>query len=160
METLRQYILSVCSAAILCGILSSLFQKNKLFTALIKMLTGMFLVVVLITPLKDIELPVYEDFFNGISLEASDIADSAYVTTNESIETLIKQKTQAYILDKVMLQGFDAEIQVELKDSAPPTPLNITIIGNIPPLTRQKLSEQLSVELDVAKENIQWKLSP
>lgn len=160
MEGIRQYLLSITVAALLCSIAVVFFQENTAFSAVIKLLTGLVLTIVILSPWMEIRLSDYEYFFEDITAAAMSVTNSGVQSANESLAVLIKEETEAYILDKAVSLELDVQIQVDLDDSSPPRPETVTIFGNASPLSRQTLSDQLVQNLDIAKENIIWKTNP
>ena len=69
---------------------------------------------------------------------------------------LIKQKTQAYILDKAHSFGCNPDVEVTLGDGPSPVPESVRITGEVPFSVRKDLEKLLEQELGISKENQQW----
>lgn len=157
MDNIRQYILSITGAAMICSICLAFFRKKSAYSSVIKMISGLFLTIVFIAPLVDFRFDKYVSFFESFSLEAEASAGIGSDYYEESFVALIKEKTEAYILDKAAQMGFSVQAEVTIGDGDPPLPTAVILEGNLPPLRRKMLTEQLSTDLNIAKENLVWK---
>lgn len=155
MDALRQYIVSVIAAAILCSIFTGLINKG-IVGDLIKLTCGVLLTVVLISPLADIK----HFTLHGVNMEWSrdtHIAVSAGEKYSaEALSTIIKQETEAYILNKAKDLDLALSADVVLSRDVPPVPVEVYLSGAAAPLARQKLTEALVAELGIAKEKLIW----
>lgn len=155
MAEIRQYALSVTAAAIFCGILSGLLSDGKR-KALLQLIFGVFLTIAVIKPFTKMD-------FSGIMefpASFSDIAETA-VADGENMAAkaageIIKEETEAYILDKAA--ELDAQIHAEiiLSEDNPPVPIAVKLYGEPAPYIRRQLQVLLQSELGISKENQQW----
>lgn len=156
MAELRQYVISVVTAAIICGLVLGLAPKGSV-QGILKILCGVFLTLMVIEPVTRMDL---RELVSGFVLSYSEEADAAAAFGEEIAEdsrrAYIKQETEAYILDKAAGLGLTPEVDVTLSIHDPPVPVAVTFRGEISFHTKQQLEQILTEELDISKENLQW----
>ena len=153
MEDLRQYILSVTAAAMLCGAALSLSPEGSA-KELLRLLGGMALAVCLLRPLVGgtfrIELPGVDP---GLGEQ---IAAEGEKEAQKALADIIKSETEASILDKAAALEASVEVEVTLDQGSPPLPQTVVIRGGVSPYARGRLESILSSELGITKEHQQW----
>ena len=55
MDSIRQYLLSITAAAVICAIINALSGKKGTTSAVVKLLSGLFLTLSVISPLLNLE---------------------------------------------------------------------------------------------------------
>lgn len=155
MESLRQYIISVVTAALLCGIVTGMVQEGKL-RELIKFVCSLFLAITILYPITGFNVDELTAFSIDFSNEATAAASSGKKRAQESTADIIKAECEAYILDKA--HELDAELIVEItvSDDDPPIPIAASISGNVSPYIRLQLEEIIQEDLGITKENQSW----
>lgn len=156
MNGIKQYILTIICAAVLCILIPSYFSGKSSYALVLKFLCSLFFTVILISPWKDFSIDDYDLFWESALEDAKQATDEGVTAFNQLQAAGITERTKAYILDKAKEFHLDLNVQVELDDSAPPTPENIIISGEAAPLQREKLRLALSGELGIPKERILW----
>ena len=156
MEALRQYVLSVSSVAILCGLVISMTPKGAI-QGIIKLVCGVFLAILVVQPVTQLNPERILSRFTG-QTEADGEAAAAFgeEIARDSMSVYIKEKSEAYILDKARSLGFDLEPDVTVGDGACPVPESVRITGSIPIKSRNQLAEEFEKELGISKENQIW----
>lgn len=156
MEDIRNYILSVICAAIICSVIHSLTGSKSAQSAIIRLLTGIFMSITLISPIINIKLSDYTDYIAEFRADADDAIaygqNSALVQRN----AIIKSQTEAYILDKAALLDAALDVEVTLNQDDPPIPCGVKITGAISPYSKVKLSQYIANDLGIAKEDQVW----
>lgn len=157
MDGIREYLISVTAAAVLCGILKSLIGEKGNSAALVRLICGIFLALTVIRPLKELNLRDFSLLPVGLLEEARATSGEGEEYTRQTKEALIKQQCEAYILDKA--QTLEASIQVEIQISVEgePIPVASIITGNLSPYARNQLSKTLKEELGIPQEDQKWK---
>lgn len=155
MELLRQYVISVTTAAILCGILMALLRKGA-SQALVKLLCGFFLAFTLLHPMKNLELGelpellrVEPDLSQDLTRQGSDYAGN-------TMAEIIKEKTRAYILEKAEELHLELEVSVTVGEGEVPVPECVYISGKASDFARTRMEAFLEKTLGIAKENQIW----
>ncbi len=155
MEAIKEYLLGVIAAAILCAIVSQLAGKESFLGAAMKLICGVFMLLALISPVMNVRIKP-ANIFSDISLQADRITSAAADSTQESIAEIIKEQTQAYILDKASSQGVTLSVDVKLTDGDIPVPIGVTLSGSVSPYAKKILSETIEKDLGIAAEAQVW----
>lgn len=156
MDALREYFISVCAAAIICGVIVSLIHIKSGTGELVKLVAGLFLALTVIRPLAQIDLAVMTDLKLDHSQWASEAAAVGENLAKESLQDIIKTRTEAYILDKAASLGLDIQVTVTLSDDQTPMPTAVHIHGSASPYAKSQLCDVLTNELGIAKEDQIW----
>ena len=150
------YILSVVASAVICSGLRALFGSKGSTAALLQTICGIYMALVLVVPLKDIDFSVYTDYFSGIMEEAEAAAEEGENSALQELSKRIKEETEAYILDKAVSLGADVSVEVSLSGSTPPTPNQITVKGAVSPYVKKVLSGYIEEQLGIPEEAQTW----
>lgn len=154
MEALRQYIFSVTAAAVICAVITHISTGAGKSSAIIKLLCGLFLTFAVIRPIADIQFEELSDYTLSISDDAQEAIHAGEDFASGALSAVIKQETEAYILDKASSLGADVGVDIVLDNDAIPKEVYLT--GDISPYAKQKLQQFLSQELGIAKEYQIW----
>ena len=156
MDGIRAYILSVVSAAVLCSVLICLVEKKGAMGSLIRLIAGIFLAFTMIRPVVEVKM-------NDLTLYTQEIISEGEAVTvlgknayRESVGTIIKQETEAYILDKARLLNADITVDVTLDDRTPPVPCGVTVTGKVSSNTKTQLQKIVESDLGIQKEYQIW----
>ena len=156
MASIREYIVSVVAAAVLCGAVRSLLPGKGTAAALIRLVSGIFLAFVVVQPAVNIDLGSFpalmEDYSDAGALAASQGEDLA----QEASAAIIKSQTEAYILDKAEALGLALDVEVTVSAGELPIPASVRISGAVPPYARAQLEAAIENDLGIPKEDQQW----
>ena len=154
---MKSYFLSVICAAFLCAIASGLGNQEGINKKLLKSVCGVFLSFMIVRPLPTAKIDLLS--FNDMEFAKDAAAFSRQGEQNlaEAMDAIIKQETQAYILDKA--RRLEATITVEVGTNEEQIPVSVVLSGNISPEGRRALSEIIESDLGIAKENQFWNVS-
>ena len=155
MGAVREYIIGIGAAAMICGILLSFSEKGSM-APLLKLICGLVLSFAILNPLLSIVRGDWENL--GITLpgEGEKATEEGKKQAQKSVQTLIKEETEAYILDKARDMDLTVRVSVRLSEEAMPTPDFVTVYGTVPPYQKAQLSRMLAEELGLGQENQQW----
>lgn len=156
MTAIREYLLSVTAAAVLCSIVNSLAARTGTASGAVKMLTGIVLALAVISPLMNISLDSVNTFADGVEAEADAVVASGENYAQEAMADIITTRVQAYILDKAKALGAQIEVTVQLDRSN--MPAGATISGSVSPYARKALSEIIAQDLGIPTEAQIWNL--
>lgn len=157
MDGIRQYLLSVTGAAIICSILMSILGKKGMYSSVIRMLCGLFMAVTMISPVMRIHLKNFEAYFGELNVEANSAVSWGIQTAEDASAEFIKDKTETYILDKASSMGLSIEAKVGLAEERDWTPCSVLIEGPVAPYAKSQLQTWLKEELGIPEENQIWK---
>lgn len=156
MDTLRQYILSVTAAAILCGVLRDLIPEKGAAGQLLKLISGIFLAFVAISPVKELEIPNLQAYMDVFSAQGEVFSDQGKDLSADAIAGIIKDRSEAYILDKAGVLAAEISVEVELTDDPIPAPAAVRFYGSVSPYARAALETMIETELGIPKEDQIW----
>ncbi len=155
MTSLRNYLISVVIAALICGILSGLAGKKSQQQGLIRLLCGIFLSLTVIKPLMNVQLEEITLYTQSVTMDAQGaVAYGEAIAANQKSE-IIKQRTEAYILDKATSLGASLDVSVSL-DEGGSIPQRVTLSGSIAPLAKKRLMQIIAQDLGIAEEDQTW----
>lgn len=153
---MRNYILSIVATAIFCTITNKLFEEKTAIGKTVRLLGGILLSVAIIAPVTKISFENIGNYFNDISLTAEYYAAQGEDSAKESMLRIIKDNSEAYILDKA--NGLGLEIAVEVEVGADDMiPNRVTISGTVSPYAKEVMGTYMEDTLGIPKENQQWK---
>ena len=155
MEGLRQYILSVVAAALVCSLVSCVMPQGKA-RQLLRLLCGAVLTTVVLGPLMGIDNISLSDFLEQWEVDAAYYTAQGEQMTQDALAESIKGQTEAYILDKAAELNASITAEVTVSEEEPPKPLSVVISGQVSPYNRKKLESILETDLGIAKENQVW----
>lgn len=154
MEGIREYLLSVTAAALICGIVSSLVGKNGSTSNLLKLLCGLFLCATVIKPAVDVKLDDIYSFTDQLSVSSELAVQAGEQMAAEEMKRFIKVKTETYILDKAKTLGAEVEVEIKLDDVVP---AGVTVTGDISPFAKSSLAASITQDLGISPEEQIWK---
>lgn len=156
MQWIKEYLISIIAAGIICGICVTLTQKNKACSAIIKMLGGIFLAVTLVAPIAKIQLEELTGYFAAISVDADALALEGSIAAQDETNAVIKHRLETYILDKADALGVQLDAVIELSDSDVPMPRSVKLSGAVSPYQKRLLSEMIADELGIPEGQQIW----
>lgn len=152
---MKAYILSIIISAVISGMVSSFLDYKKASGKIIHILTGIFMTITVLSPLKKITFYELTEYFDNISATASIYVNEGKLFKQENTAVIIKQSTEAYILDKAKNMGLDVSVEVELNEDNS-VPCGIIISGEAAPYERDVLCDYIYDTLGITRENQQW----
>ena len=155
MQQIREYILGIIAAAFVCGIVLCFAEKSR-EGPLLKLICGLVLTFSLVKPILNIRLGDWTSLGIDFQTEAWEAAEDGRQRGEDTLRKLIKQETEAYIMDKAKEMDLEIRVTVTLSDQALPSPVAASIEGVLPPYGKAKLSQILLKELGIPKENQKW----
>ena len=157
MDGIREYLISVTAAALLCGILKSLMGEKGSSAALIRLICGIFLALTVIRPLKELNLKDFSLLPTGLLEEARLTSGEGEEYTRQAKEDLIIPQCEAYILDKAQTLEANVRVEILISQEGEPVPTGSIITGNLSPYARNQLSKTLEEDLGIPQEDQKWK---
>ena len=157
MDGIREYLISVTAAALLCGILKSLMGEKGNSAALVRLICGIFLALTVIRPLKELNLKDFSLLPTGLLEEARLTSGEGEEYTRQAKEDLIIQQCEAYILDKAQTLEASIQVEIQISQEGEPIPAGSIITGNLSPYARNQLSKTLEEDLGIPQEDQKWK---
>ena len=121
------------------------------------MLCGMILTVAVIRPLSafsDLELDIIDPTILSVG---ESISAQGEKSAADAMASIIKERCEAYILDKANALGIHVTAEIALSDDAIPVPVSVTLSGAVPLNLRLRLEALIQEDMGITKENLQWK---
>lgn len=156
MDTIRDYLLAIVAAAIICGIVTKFLGEKGAQGALAKMICGLFLTFTLVRPIADFRIGDITDITDWYSGEADRAVSAGTSMTKNALRQSIKARAEAYILDKAEQMRAELTVQIELSEDDIPVPKSIQLTGNVSPYTKNRLQTIIKEDLGIDKEHQKW----
>ena len=156
MDGIREYLVGVAAAAILCGIANSLIGTKGTVGVTIKLLSGLLMLMVVIRPWTSVSLDGFFNWAEDISAEGADVVASGEMLAEEAYKDSIIQQTEAYILEEARALGCELTVEVVLSDGEIPVPSQVRLTGSVSPYAKGKLSTMLTDTLGIRREEQIW----
>lgn len=157
MPVLREYLLSMTAAAIICVVSQHIIDNKSAAGKIIKTISGLFLALTVISPILEINFSDLDMDIQDIQNESQAIIADEVENSQSTLESIITEQTKAYILDEAKKIDLNVEIQLVLSDTNPPVPVEISISGEASPYKKKQLNNIISENLGINGEKIIWK---
>lgn len=153
---IREYLLTVTAAAIVCSVAKHLAGDKSTAGKITKVISGVFLTVTIISPIKEFQITDFKSILDDYRITASDTAQSGADMAAAAMGDIIKEKTEAYILEEAKRMDIEISVEVKLCDSDPPEPDQVIITGIVSPYKKNVLSQYISDNLGISREKQKW----
>ena len=153
MDGLREYVVGVVSAALLCGIVTRL-TRNNASGEMIRMLCGVFMTIVVIQPIAGKQSHLWESALPDAAQQAEIVSKEGAEAAEDFRREFIKERTEAYILSRAESMGAVIQAEVTLDENC--VPFSVRIDGSISPAYRSRLTQIIASELGIPKEQQEW----
>lgn len=156
MDGLREYLIGVIAAALLCGITTSLTGTKGTVGTAIKLLSALLMLLAVVRPWADISFSGLFGWTDHITADGQSLVASGEAVAAQAYRTSIIQQTQAYILDEAKALNCDLAVEVILSDEEIPVPAQVRIWGDVSPYARQTLTNLMTERLGIKREEQLW----
>ncbi len=156
MQAIGTYLLSVTAAAMICGLVQKMLTGKGTASAVGKMLCGVFLAVTVLRPVAQLSFGAVEDFTAGLQDQAQAAVQDGKDQFHLSLAAIIKEKTEAYILDEAKKLDVSLQVQVTLSTDPVPVPLSAKLKGRVSPFAKGKLKTLIRDNLGIPEEKQIW----
>lgn len=153
MLAVKAGVLSLISAAVLCGILQTM-MPDGIGKNILRMLCGVFLLLTVLEPVTKIQIPDLEDYLSEFQSSAEAVSAMGEEMALTERQQLIKLGLEAYILDKAA--DMDPIPQVQIRVDLQGQPTHIRIQGDLTRDNRARLEQIIKDDLGIPKEDQQW----
>lgn len=156
MGTIREYLLSITAAAIICAVVRQMFGKDRPIGKLIKIISGLFMVVTVLSPLLEFRLDDWIGQTEDLVVQGDPYVEEGVSHAESAMSDIIKQQLEEYILDEAERLCVKIRAEVTLRDDGTFTPEGVVLKGEISPYSKQALSEYIVQTLGITEENQKW----
>ena len=153
---MNDYILSIIIAAIICAATSTLLPPKTSAGQITKMLSGILLIVTIISPITNLSFRHLKDYIQDLSVYANNFVEEGQSASQEEIDAIIKTECEAYILNKADQMGLQIAVEVVLDENNHSIPSGITVTGTVSPYAKEVLSVYIEDALGIKKEQQKW----
>lgn len=155
MSAIGRYVLTLVCASLICAIVLTLGAPSGAGYRLRKMICGIFLAFIAISPLKEVDFRDFSQEFREYSQEAESASSLGQNQAEAAILDIIKSRCGSYILDKAAELGISLRVEVEV-DPKTFLPTAAAMEGEFTPYQKQVLSGDIARELGIEKEAQSW----
>ncbi len=156
MEGIRKYIISVVAAAVICAVVKMLTDQKSTSGAVVKLIAGLLLTVTVMVPVTKIQFTDISKYIEDFTLSADAAVDAGTAYAAENTAAIIKERTEAYILDKAQVLGADIDVEVTLSEESVQRPCSVAVTGNVSPYVKRKLMNIITQDLGISEEYQVW----
>lgn len=155
MPAVREYVLRVVCAALICGAAESLLTDSAIKKH-VKLLCGLFLTYAMLSPLVGLELPSLPTL-NIYTYEGNIAVSVGQDYAQKAQAEYISEECEAYILDKAEQLQLRLRVEVTVAEKEEVLqPDRVTLEGEYSPEAKEELTEYIEQELGIPKERQQW----
>lgn len=155
-EGIRQWLFGLCAAALLCALVCPLAPEGhmrKLCTGL----AGLFLAIAALRAPMDLDETDLAQALSRARLAYEQAQTGVEVQNRQALCEIIKDKTQAYILDKATELGCAVDVAVTVEaQAAYPYPVAVSITGRFSAQAQAALAAYIEENLAIGKERQTW----
>ena len=156
MANLRQYIIAVTAAAMICGIVKSFSDKKNPASTILNLIAEIFMTITVLSPVVQLDLNTLPVLTENFATQAKAAAAAGEEVAVDEIITIITEETQAYILDKAATFGAKIQVEVRIAKDGSYRPDAVTLQGSVSPYAKSRLQQIIEDDLQIAKEDQQW----
>ena len=138
------------------GIVQTIAGKKGTHAALLQLIGGLFLTFTVIAPIADVELEEILDDPWDFAVQGSAIAEEGQQYAQDQLHGIIKNRCEAYILDKALALQAQLQVEVMLSQDEIPVPASVRLQGSISPYARNALQQWLQDDIGIPKERQIW----
>lgn len=156
MNSVGAYILRLTAAAVICGLISGIVGTKGTLSSVVKLITGLFLCFSVISPFLKMNVTSFTGYLEDLQVSGDEIVAEGEIEAKKELETIIKSKTEAYILDKAASYGAEVAVEVSVDTSQMPVPDAVRVSGQISPYGKKQLQQIIANDLGIALEAQIW----
>ncbi len=155
-EGLRSYLLSVVSACLLLTLIGIVLPDNR-FRKLASVAGSLLVVMTVVSPVLSLNPDQIAQTVSDFLVETETARTQVKVSDRDLLSDIIKQRCEAYILDKASDMGLELQVEVVLSETGEyPYPTAVKIEGSMTPEEHRILSRYISEELGLPREQQEW----
>lgn len=147
------YGIRLCAGSLLAAICLGLSGGKEQ----IRWVCSLFLIILVIAPLREMDLDFVWELTDEIYDEAQSITDQAARDTLAEIQKGIIEQTRTYILDEAASLGAEIQVVALSLEEDGFVPVGVELAGTVSPYQRKMLSGILQEDLGIGKEGQIWK---
>ena len=156
MGAITEYLISITAAVLICAAAKHLIGDKTSIGKLLNVICGVFTAITVISPLTDFEIQDITDKIESYISNGEGYVFAGTEYAENTMEEIIKQQIETYILDEADKLSADIQATVILSSDQSYIPHSVKLSGAVSPYQKKLLSEYMEDTLGIAKENQQW----
>ena len=156
MDGIREYLIGVVAAALLCGIITTLIGTKGTVGIAVKLVSGLLMLLAVIRPWTSITFDGLFGWAEVITADGTGFVSSGEIMADEAYRASIKQQTEAYIVDEAKALDCELTVEVILSTDDIPVPKQVRLAGEVSPYARQTLTNLMVERLGIEREDMIW----
>ena len=156
MDWIRDYLLGVVAAALICSVIGVIIGKNSAISAIFRLLSGLFMAITVLSPLLKPDQGHPWGSFNDFHAQTQAWVAQGEEYAHDQLCAFITERTNTYIMDKAKALGLDIQTELTLSTGGEPIPWSVQLSGDASPYARQQLTHYIETELGIPKERQSW----
>ena len=156
MDDLREYLIGVIAAALLCAFVSTVIDGKSTVGVAAKLLSGVIMLLTVLSPWVDFKPDGLFRWADDLGVDGSGFVSQGENLANTYYRDSIKQRLESYILDEAKAFNCALTVEIILSDLVPATPEQIRLSGDVSPYARQVLTNELTESLGLSREDLIW----
>lgn len=156
MSSIVEYLLSVTGASIICCCILMIAGKNNSWSAVIKVLCGVFVAITVIQPLTTLQLTKTDLWDAYLPETAEKYSTEGEVQARAAQIEFIKERTETYILEKAGSYNCSLQVSVSISEEAPYAPSSVQIVGSASPYVKHQITVWIEDTLNIPAEEQMW----
>lgn len=152
---LREWLLSVTAAAILCALAQGLIPPGPV-RRVGRLTAGLVMAAALLSPLASLKGVEPEEWLE--SWQPQEEVQELEQQRDETMKTIIEEECSAYIVDKAAQLGAECRVEVLCAPEGDGAflPWQVTVTGDLTSVQREQLTQQIQEDLGVPPERQQY----
>jgi len=155
MNEISRYIIRLCCACLICGVVNSIGAgwKSK---KILNLITGLFIAFTTISPLMEIRIPALSQLSLDYRRNAADLVSYGENISRQAFEDRTTELLEAYILEEADAMNVQVCVEHITLDPQTYTVSGIELSGNATPYERSLLTDLLAEKLGINAEAQIW----
>ncbi len=156
MDAIRQYLLSVTAAALLCAIVKAIIGKRETTGIISNVIVGLIMAVTILSGWRNLDIINNFDLDSLMDSDAYTAIESGQNMAAETLSASIKQQTESYILEKAKTLDLQIRVEVKMSNDQIPVPCYVTLTGSASPYAKKQMTNMIVNDLGITEENQKW----
>lgn len=154
---LRDYLLGLSAAALVCSLLLTLIPKGGVHRAA-KLGCGLLMLLCALRPLKTFDPEDVSRVLARVQMQQDAALTGVEVKNRELVCAIISEKAAAYILDKAEELGRTLRVTVQAEDDgAGPYLSSVILEGSVDAAAKEKLTAYIESTFGIPAERQMWR---
>ena len=156
MSAIREYILTITAAALICSIVRKLLDGKGTPSAVGMLLTGLCMTLTVLSPLAGVTGGYMGRFVVDLEEKADRYVLAGENKSKKALQESMIARIETYILEEAEKMGATLQLDILLTESDYPVPDKVYIRGDVSPVVKKKLQRWLYETLGIAEEKQIW----